>query len=326
MTLPNPNPAIFVPGKIIQIRSQGDPLRLEKLAFISVEDHIHHVIAMHQWLCPIGTAVQEAGAILHDVGKKVGARWDFLGGVRAGAKVLREDFYGRSIGNVTLPPEKSAQHYLEFIRMNAHRMQLWPVRDEAGRIQDVRLDLSVPFGNHAADATEDDLRPFHGTALDLDTDHEARDYVLSLVHLHHSFQPDRIIGACARHGDRFAADLYHLIVADHMGSRWAEFVVQHLEAGLEMPDREDIFGDVKVSAPVDAEQEEADGEMRAGSIMLRRTRLPAERDDPLDVKLVVRYHVATTNWNLADKLEEQNAKGSRKATAGTRQKRARRRS
>jgi hypothetical protein len=317
--LPNPNPAIFVPGKIIQIRSKDSPLSLEKLAFISVEDHIQHVTAMHQWLCPLGTAVQVAGAILHDVGKKVGARKDFLGGLRAGVQVLRDDFYGRPIGNVTLPPEKSAERYLEFIRMDVRRMHLWPVRDDAGQIQDIRLDLAAPFGNHAADATEDDLRPFQGTGLDLEDDHEVRDYVLSLVHLHHSFRPDRIIGACARHGDRFVADLYHLIVADHMGSRWAEFVVQQLEAGLEMPNREDIFGDVRVSIAVDADQQEAGGEMRAGSIVLRRTRLPGERDDPLDVKLVVRYHVATTNWNLAE-LERQTARKPRKTTVGAHQK------
>lgn len=323
MILPNPNPAIFVPGKIIQIRSQSDPLCLEKLAFISVEDHIHHVTAMHNWLCPLGNAVQEAGAILHDVGKKVGARRDFLGEVRAGATVLRDDFYGKPVGQVTLPPRKSAQRYLEFIRTNSRRMHLWPVRGDAGQIQDIRLDLAAPFGNHAADATEEDVRPFLGTALDLEADPEARDYVLSLVHLHHSFQPDRIIGACARHGDRFVADLYHLIVADHMGSRWAEFVVQQLEAGLEMPDRHDIFGDVRVSATVDADQEEADGEMRAGSIVLRRTRLPEERDDPLDVKLVVRYHVATTNWNLVHELERVAARDSRKATVGPRRQRRR---
>lgn len=323
MILPNPAPAIFVPGKIIQIRSKDDPFRLAKLAFISVEDHIQHVTAMHQWLCPLGSAVQEAGAILHDVGKKVGARGDFLGGVRAGARVLRDDFYGRPVGNVNLPPGKSAQRYLEFIRMDGRRMRLWPVRDDAGRIQDVRLDLSAPFGNHAADATDDDLRPFQGTALDLETDHEARDYVLSLVHLHHSFQPDRIIRACARHGERFVADLYHLIVADHMGSRWAEFVVQQLEAGLELPDREDIFGDVKVSLTADADQQEARGEMRAGSIVLRRARLPGERDDPLDVKLVVRYHVATTNWDLVDELERQTARKPRKTTVGARQRRPR---
>jgi hypothetical protein len=324
--LPNLAPAIFVPGKIIQIRSKDDPFRLAKLAFISVEDHIHHVTRMHQWLCPQGTPLQEAGAILHDIGKKVGARWEFLVGLGAGVQALRGDFYGMPIGNVALPPGQSAQRYLEFIRTDRHRMRLWPVLDDSGSVQDVRLDLSAPFGNHAADASEEDLRPFRGAALDLESDQESRDYVLNLVHLHHSFQPNRIIGACARHGERFVADLYHLIVADHMGSRWAEYVVQQLEAGLEMPDRADMFGDVDVSVAVDADQQEAGGEMRAGSIVLRRTRLPGERDDPLDVKLMVRYHVATTNWNLIDELARQTATRPRKANVGARQQSPRKRS
>jgi hypothetical protein len=318
---PNPNPAIFVPGKIIQIRSKDDPLRLSKLAFISVEDHTQHVAGMHQWLCPMATTRQEAGAILHDVGKKVGVHWGLLS---AGSRTLRDDFYGKPIGNVTLRPEEFARRYLEFIRKDSHRMRLWPVPDDTGHLADIRVDLSPPFGSHAADAAEEDLRPFRSAALELETDDEARDYVLNLVHLHHSFQPDRIITACARHGERFVADLYHLIVADHMGSRWAEYVVQQLESGLEMPDREDAFGDVRVSVAADPCRLEAEGEMRVGSIMLRRSRLPRERVDPADAPLLVRYYVAGTDWNLVDELERQTARTPPKATAGVRRKRPRR--
>jgi hypothetical protein len=319
--VPNPDPAIFVPGKIIQIRSKGDPLRLEKLGFVSVEDHIHHVALMLSWLCPQGGPLQEAGAILHDVGKKVGARWEFLGGVGAVLQNLRDDFYGKSVGNVTLSPRQSAERYLKFIQADRQRMRLWPVRDDSGRVQDVRLDLSAPFGNHAADATEEDLLPFRGAALDLEADRGSRDYVLSLVRLHHSFQPNRIIEACARHGERLVADLYHLIVADHMGSRWAEYVVQRLEAGLEMPDREDTFGDAKVSVAVDARQLNAGADLACGLIVLRRTRLPGERDEPADIELRVRYHVATVNWNLQDELERQTAGKPRRAAAGARSRR-----
>jgi len=321
---PNPNPAIFIPGKTIQIRSMDDPLHLGKLAFISVENHIQHVAEMHKWLCPMATARQEAGAILHDVGKKVGVRKNLLSGTRAGSQTLRDDFYGTPIGNVTLRPEEFAKRYLAFLREDSRRMRLWPVRDDMGHRTDIRVDLSPPFGSHAADATEDDLQPFRNAALELETDHEARDYVLNLVHLHHSFQPDRIVTACARHGERFAADLYHLIVADHMGSRWAEYVVQQLEAGLETPDREDAFGDVRVSVAADPWRLEGDGEMRAGAMMLRRSRLPGELSDPAGAKLLVRYYVVGTNWNLVEELERQTAWKPRKASVGGRQKRPRR--
>jgi quinolinate synthase len=45
---------------------------------------------MLEWLFPNATNIQKTGARLHDVGKKVGARWNFLKGLRLDADKLRE--------------------------------------------------------------------------------------------------------------------------------------------------------------------------------------------------------------------------------------------
>ena len=295
MSVPNRNPEIFVPGKIIQVRSPQNPLVVSKLVLVSVEEHVRHVGEMMTWIHPDASELQRAGATLHDVGKKVGARRDFLKGLHVSAEELRADFYGCGRRTVSLSPEEAGGRYVDFATAGGRR-RLWPTSDGS----DVRMDLDPPFGNHAADATEDDVRLYRRGALDLGQSLQGLDYVLNLVRLHHSFQPDRIIGACARHGEAIVTDLYRLIVADHTGSRWAEYVVQQLEGGLERPEREDFFGDVKVRVANEPEPRGDRAGLKVGMVRLRRGAAPGEREEPPEKELVVHYHAVEVNWDLRE--------------------------
>jgi hypothetical protein len=299
MTIPNPRPKIFVPGKIIQVRNAEDPLVLSKLALISVEEHVRHVVQMLDWLFPDVTDAQHAGAAVHDVHKKVGAHGEFLrlSGFKSSQERLCADFYGNGDAQTVLAPGDAANGYLKFIQERQGR-RLWPVRDDAGEITDVRVDLDPPFGNHAAEATEDDLLPYRDGSLVLAEDRTRCDYVLNLVRLHHSFQPDRIIDACAQHGDGIARDLYRLIVADHAGSRWAEYVVQRLEGGLEKPERVDFFGDEEIEVAIEAVARGSDHGLQTGVVHLQRSNLPIETGDVREAELLVRYYPVAVDWDL----------------------------
>ncbi len=306
--IPNANPALFVPGKIIQVRSQEDPGVVSQLVLISVEEHIGHVVAMLEWLWPGVGGRQRAAARLHDIGKKVGARSEFIKGLKIGPDKLRRDFYAPSDSGTGLSPAGAAERYLAFVQSGSHR-RLWPTVDA----QDFRVDLDAPFGNHAAEVNEDDLLPYRDGAVDLQEDPQSREYILNLIRLHHSFQPDRVISACAQYGDELVRDLYRLIVADHAGSRWAEYVVQYLEEGSEQPDREDFFGDVSVSASAEPKPEEEWNGLRVGTVRLERDRLPAEQSGPLVKELVVRYHPVRVDWDLkrlAEEVRQQTGKSS----------------
>jgi hypothetical protein len=307
MVVPNPYPGIFVPAKIIQVRSVDDPLVLSKLVLISVEEHVRHVVEMLEWLFPDATAVQRAGAALHDVHKKVGARGDFLrlSGVRSTEERLRTDFFGNGGPRAVLAPHDAANGYLTFIQ-DRQRFRLWPVRLDDGNMSEVRVDLDPPFGNHAADATEDDLLPYSDGSLVLAESPTRCDYVLNLVRLHHSFQPDRIIGACARHGDGIARDLYRLIVADHAGSQWAEYVVQQLEGGLEKPERVDLFGDVEIKVSMEAAERGSDHDLQVGVVRLQRSKLPSETGDVREAELLVRYYAVAVDWDLRQLVDAPN--------------------
>lgn len=320
MTIPNPHPALFVPGKIIQVRSPKNPLVVCELAFISVEEHVGHVVEMLEWLFPNITERQRAAAKLHDIRKKVGARPEFLKGLKISTNNLRRDFYAKSDHKTELCPADAGQRYLAFAQVGAHR-RFWTTTEG----QDVRMDLDPPFGNHAAEVSEDDLLLYRDGALDLTNDSLSRNYILSLMRLHHSFQPDRIISAGAQCGSELVSDLYRLIVADHMGSRWAEYVVQYLEGGLEQPDREDFFGDVTVTASAQPREEIGMNNLKVGTVRLKRERLCGEQSDPLEKDLVVRYYPSRVNWDLKH-LAEESRQQSRKSSGvrGTRKPRGRR--
>lgn len=323
MDIPNRNPRIFVPGKIIQVRSQKNPLVVSKLVLISVEEHIRHVDEMLIWLYPDATDVQRAAARLHDVGKKVRARWEFLKGLKLDTDKLRADFYRiDGAGDAFLSCQQSGDRYLAFVQAGPHR-RLWPIYNDAGELKDVRMDVDPPFGNHAADASDYDVRFYKNGALDLESNREDRDYVLNLVHLHHSFQPDRIISACAQHGGGMVTDLYRLIVADHMGSRWAEYIVQQLEGGLEKLEREDFFGDVKVSVVVEPEIQSNHDSVISGKVRVRRDPGLSEQGPPAEKELTVRYYPVEVNWNLGELVQEAARPKVRSAQKTRRDKRRR---
>lgn len=314
MIIPNLDPRVFVPGKVVQVRNQANPMIIAKLALISVEEHIRHVSEMLEWLCPNSTGIQKAAVSLHDIGKKVGVRWDFLKGLRFEPKHLRADFYGVEVAsNFSLSPQDAGERYVTFVQADKHR-RFWPIRDDSGELRDVRMDLDPPFGNHAAEVTADDLRIYRYGSLDLNQNPESLDYIFNLVRLHHSFQPERIIAACAQHGEGFVTDLYRLIVADHMGSRWAEYVVQQTEMGLEKPDREDFFGDVTVSVAADPQVENERDGLKAVSFLLQRDRLPDEQGPPPEKKLMIQYHAVVVNWDLKELAERPQQKASRKSS------------
>lgn len=327
MTVLSSSPRIFVPGKVIQIRDGQNPLVVSKLAFVSVEEHVRHVAEMLEWLFPDASAEQRAAARLHDVHKKVGARFDFLrecGFNRAPTSdQLLADFYGNGKDQPTLSPGDAAQAFLKFVR-GPGRMRLWPVRAGDASVKEVRLDLDAPFGNHAADATEGDLLPYTDGSFTIEDASVRCSYILNLVRLHHSFQPDRMISACAEHGEQLARDLYRLIVADHAGSRWAEYVVQQLEQGAERPDQTDFFGDVRIEALAEAARGINDV-LQAGIVRLRRSRCSTDKAEPPHKELLVRYHSETVNWDLLRLVEDASGvQKSRPQQPGSRRRHARR--
>ncbi|MGD9728031.1 MAG: hypothetical protein AB7G68_03530 [Nitrospiraceae bacterium] len=300
MTIPNPHPKIFVPGKIIQVRNPEDPLILSKLVLISVEEHVRHVVEMLDWLFPDATEVQHAGAVLHDIHKKVGARYGFFhacGRKPAAPEDLLADFYGNGRVSMDLSAKDASQGFLKFVD-DPQRRHLWPIRRDDGSVSEVRVDLAPPFGNHAAEATESDLLPYRDGSVVLAEAPTQLDYVLNLVRLHHSFQPDRVIGACAQHSDGIARDLYRLIVADHAGSRWAEYVVQQLEGGLEKPERMDFFGDVEIKVAIEAAAQGSDHDLQVGVVQLQRSKLPTETGDVREAELLVKYCPVAVDWDL----------------------------
>lgn len=326
MTIPNLHPQIFVPGKIIQVRSAEDPFILSKLVFISVEEHVRHVVEMLDWLFPDATELQHAGAVLHDVHKKVGARYDFFRACGRKPAPSEEDllldFYGNGRVSMSLSARDASQGFLEFVN-NPQRRRFWPVGRDDGSVSEVRVDLDPPFGNHAAEATESDLLPYRDGSVVLTEVPAQRDYVLNLVRLHHSFQPDRIIGACAQHGNGIACDLYRLIVADHAGSRWAEYVVQQLEGGLEKPEHVDFFGDVEIIA-TEAAARGSDHDLQVGVVRLQRSKLPTETGDVREAELLVRYCPIAVDWDLRQLVGNSGTSATDRQRLAGRRPRARR--
>ncbi len=307
MSFPNQNPHVFVPGKVIQVRDRNNPLMISKLVFISVEEHIRHVTEMLEWLFPDATEIQKAGAKLHDVGKKSGGKV-ILKGVKPDDKrqVLLNDFYGGEFHGRELTVEETTRWYCEDFLMikngavspESKRVRLWAISNA----EEIRMDVDPPFGNHAADARLQDIEPYVQSGGFQDQV-EAADHILNLVRLHHSFQPDRIIPACARHGESIVRDLYRIIVADHMGSRWAEYVVQQLESGLEKPERADFFGDLEVAVQTEAESQQAQGGLMAGVVSL----LDKSGGTISPFTLLVRYHPVQINLDLKKCLGDRKA-------------------
>ena len=229
---------LFVPGKVIQIR-RG--LAIERIVFIEVQEHIRHVRVMLDFLYLDAGEHLKLGADWHDLGKKF-VNSDYSRALRQvlGKKrqnvVTREkqvaDFWGTlDEGKVT--PTEAFGAFKSFVRSSkdgtgalTRHVTIWPHKDNPQKPDEVtRYDYQFdpPFGFHAADVEAIDL-PASLSEFD-------QRYMLDLIHLHHSFQADKLVEAAAEHGEQIIHDLYSLMVCDHFGSGWADYVVQALEHG-----------------------------------------------------------------------------------------------
>ncbi len=229
---------LFVPGKIIQIRRGHS---IERIAFVEVQEHIRHVRRILDFLYPGAGQRLRLATECHDLGKKF-LNWRYINALRSvvgserAAQARHEqqanDFSG-TLNEGDVSPYEAFAAYKVFLlpsktRKGAlgRRLTVWSHRDNPEKPEEVTsfdFRLEPPFGFHAAEVDDTDL-PASIPKSD-------RGYVLELIHLHHSFQADRLVEAAAEHGEQVIHDLYSLMVCDHFGSGWADHVVQALEHG-----------------------------------------------------------------------------------------------
>ena len=256
MIVPFPRRQIFVPGKIISIVRRN---AIEQLALIEVEEHIHHVRVMLDWLYPDASENLKKGTDWHDIGKKIDLRFDYANKLTTlnnrtdeRRRILTDDFYGRAIVN-SIGPNEAAKAYVKFLDDSQKKH----IRAQRG---DYRLD--PPFGRvHASTVQYDDLPK--------DLEVSDRSYIINLIHLHHRFSPEQLVEAAADHGQEILDDLYKLIVADHFASEWATKVVNQI-AGVEGEDdpREMRFAEKIVKSKKKAQVVKCEGNVVFGQITL----------------------------------------------------------
>ena len=254
MTVPFPLRQIFVPGKIISI-VRGNVI--EQLALIEVEEHIRHVRVMLDWLYRDASDNLKMAADWHDIGKKIDLRFDYVNELKVlnnrsseRRSILADDFYGKTI-ECSVTPNEAAKAYVRFLKTK---------QKEHIKTQENGYCLNPPFGFHAATVQHADLPKDLG-----DND---RNYIINLIHLHHTFSPDRLVEAAAEHSEDILKDLYQLIVADHFASEWATKVVHQLE-GVEEKEsnREWRFAEKTLNGE-DAQDIKRDGNVVFGQITL----------------------------------------------------------
>lgn len=294
--------SLFTIGKVIQIRMNS--LTVSKLAFVETEEHIRHVLEMLKWLYPDANNRLLKAAELHDLGKKLYLQRDFAqNGHKWDSRLLREnlrkDFYGQDSADCTFTPDEAIERYLAFLKREG-RVKCFVVQQnpEDSQVVEARYQLEPPFGNHAASLGLDDLQGMPD---------EDRDYVYTLIQLHHNFQVDKLVAAAAQYGEEIITDLYRLMTADHEGSRWAEYIVQQLEGGKEQPQGKFGFSEFAVEPLSVPEEISRDGRHVVGEITLKANRRP----DLGKKTLTVDYYVTDCDLN-PDKLLAAKKKGGRK--------------
>jgi hypothetical protein len=223
---------LFVPGKIIQIR-KGQAIN--RLAFIEVEEHIRHVRLMLDWLYPNASPLLQIATDQHDMGKKIYLAPDYADTLDRQAQklvkedILRADFFGEPTSGRIMPQE-AIRAYKKFARMRkggqwAH-IKMWTRYqvDASGNnvVTGYSYQMDPPFRPHASSVKPIDL-------ADLQMSDRDADYVLNLIRLHHNFRTENLVAAAAEHGPQIIQDLFRLIVADHLGSEWASWLVERLE-------------------------------------------------------------------------------------------------
>ena len=189
--------------------------------------------------------------------------------------------------------------YLSFLEQGMH-VKSFVMRqnpqDDTSQSVAVRYQLDPPFGNHAASVERDDLQ---------DIPDDKGDYIHSLIQLHHNFQVDKLVAAAAQHGEDIIADLYRLMTADQEGSRWAEYVVQKLEYGMEGPQSKFGFSEFAIEAISEPGEVSRDGKKVQGQVTLKAIR----RRDLGERTLKVDYYVSDCDLS---KFTSAKKKGTRK--------------
>lgn len=283
---------LFTIGKVIKIHT--DPRTVKKLAFVETEEHIRHVVETLKWLYPNASKALYRAAELHDIGKKIYLQRDFAqsGGERDNRLTrqnLITDFYQQGSVEGTFTPAEAIKRYLTFLKHD--HAKCFVVRqnpedndeDNDSEIVAARYQLDPPFGNHAASLQIDDLEYVPP---------DESNYVYSLVQLHHNFQVNKLIAAAAEHGEKIITDLYCLMTADQEGSRWAEYIVQKLEGGEEIPQGKFGFSEFAVEPTAEPIEILRNSEHIQGQVTLKAARRP----DLGEKTLIVDYYL--TDYNL----------------------------
>ncbi len=256
-------PRVPLPGKIVGV---VEGKALEKVAFISVEEHVSNCAAFFEFVSPESEEVLSDALLFHDIGKKllrIGGiyrdtplkNWAYdtsLSGGKDRLALLKRDYTATMRPDLAEPideiagfPEVAAA-YLGYVglaerqgKRAARGITAYPVRrdpqDPKSEVVAASYRLERPFGNHAAPIQEHHLPE----AL------EEKRLLAALIRQHHSFQVSNIIPEVEWRED-FDRLLYDLMTMDHLGSAWAERLILSEEGGFkkDFPPSVD-FGEVE---------------------------------------------------------------------------------
>lgn len=242
-------PRIPLPGKIVGV-VKGKTL--EKVAFISVEEHVSNCAAFFGFVSPEREDALRDALLFHDIGKKllrIGGiyretplkKWAYdtsFGGGEDRLALLKRDYTATMRPDLSEPIDESAGFsevaaaYLDYVGLGEKRgkkaawgITAYPVRkdptDPKSEVVAASYRLERPFGNHAAPIQE------HHLPEGL----EEKRLLAALIRQHHSFQVANIIPEVERRED-FDRLLYDLMTMDHLGSAWAERLILSEEGGF----------------------------------------------------------------------------------------------
>jgi hypothetical protein len=256
-------PRIPLPGKIVDI-VKGKTL--EKVAFISVEEHVSNCATFFEFVSPEREQVLRDALLFHDIGKKllrIGSiykdtplkKWAYdtsFGGGEDRLALLKRDYTATMRPDLSEPIDESAGFpevaaaYLGYVGLGDKRgknaawgITAYPTRkdptDPKSEVVAASYRLGRPFGNHAAPIQE------HHLPEDL----KEKRLLAALIRQHHSFQVANIIPEVERRED-FDRLLYDLMTMDHLGSAWSERLILSEEGGFkkDFPPSVD-FGEVE---------------------------------------------------------------------------------
>lgn len=306
-----PAPRVPLPGKIVAV-SEGKTLK--KVAFISVEEHVHNCAAFLDFVSSGEDGILKDALLFHDIGKKLFrerdiyrggplGKWAYdkpLGGGGDRGELLKRDYTAAMRPDIAEPIEDSASladvaaAYLGFVGLDGTRgkkaaggVTAYPVRedpaDPKSEVVAASYRLTRPFGNHAAP-----IRAHH-----LPEALEEKPFLAALIRQHHSFQVSSIIEEMGDH-EEFDRLLYDLMTMDHLGSSWAERLILAEEEGFkkDFPPSVD-FGEVgSFSDEEHTISDNPDGTKTAKA----KVRLESHGRDDSEVDFTVTYFVKEVDY------------------------------